>query len=177
MIFFVIIDQNTGTQWNIDGIEKDALKEMTKAHLLFFRELGFSGLLKNLKVIWAHNWDSQKDAEYYQERLVNRWIDDGNFIIAANQEHLASLITPNDSVYIIGGNATGCILNETLQYNYHWLSSLTKNCWVVIDLCYDSTTPGKDAREIYSFIASEYAYKSIRFTDTYSLKRELIKTI
>jgi len=177
MNFFVIIDQNTGTQWGIDGIEKTALKEMTKIHLLFFRELGFLGLLKNSKVVWAHNWDSHKDAEYYRERLVNRWIDDNDFIVAADQTHMASLIAPKDSVYIMGGNATGCILNAGLQYNYHWFNSLTKNCQVIVDLCYDSTTPGRDAREIYSIVCSEYAFKNIRFTNSYSLKGKLIKTI
>jgi hypothetical protein len=181
MIYFVFIDQNTGT-FNVKGHESDQMKNTFIAQVKFFKELnlllGAIKKTKHFRFVWAYNHPniSQNDIDYYQDLLTTRTrlgsfytLQPGETFKDSFKGHL-----PPTKIYLIGGNVTGCMVNMHLPFNYQTLSVDNIIPEIVLDLCYDYIAPCNSDKELYSFLATQCNKNNIAFTNSYSLKLELL---
>jgi hypothetical protein len=181
MIYFVFIDQNTGS-FNVKGHESDQMKSAFVAQVKFFKELNLLlGAVKkprHFRFVWAYNHPnpSQNDIDYYRD-LVTTKTRLGSFYNLQPGETLAAAFkdyAPPSKIYLLGGNVTGCMVNLNLPYNYKSLSLDNVTPELVLDLCYDYIVPCNSDKELYSFLATQCNKHNIAVTNSYSLKLELL---
>ena len=181
MIYFIFIDQNTGT-FNVKGHESDQMKSTFVAQVKFFKELNLLlGAVKrprHFRFVWAYNHPnpSQNDIDYYRD-LVTTKTRLGSFYNLQSGESLSDAVKGNPAptkIYLLGGNVTGCMSNLNLPFNYKTLSSDNIVPELVLDLCYDYITPCDSDKELYSFLATQCNKNNMAFTNSTSLKLELL---
>jgi hypothetical protein len=182
MIYFIFIDQNTGS-FSVKGHELDQMKSTFIAQVKFFKELNLlQGAVKRsqpFRFVWAYNHPnpSQNDIDYYRD-LVTTKARLGSFYNLLPGESLSDSFkghAPPTKIYLLGGNVTGCMVNLNLPFNYKTLSSDNIVPELVLDLCYDYITPCNSDKELYSFLATQCNKNNMAFTNSTSLKLELLK--
>ena len=182
MIYFVFIDQNTGT-FNVKGHELDQMKSSFLAQVKFFKELnlllGATRKPRPFRFVWAYNHPNgyQPDVDYYQEMVTVR-TRLGSFYNMQLNETLDDAIRGYPAplkIYLVGGNVTGCMVNLSLPFNYTTFSTLPVRPELVLDLCYDYIIPYDSDKELYSTLATYCNKNNMSFTDSSSLKLELLQ--
>lgn len=182
MIYFIFIDQNTGT-FNVDGNELDQMKSSFLAQVKFFKELnlllGATKKPRHFRFVWAYNHPSPlpRDIEYYRD-LVTTKTRLGSFYNMQLNETLDDAIKGYPAptkIYLVGGNVTGCMSNIKLPFNYTTFSTLPVKPELVLDLCYDYIIPYTSDKELYSTLATYCNKNNMSFTDSSSLKLELLQ--
>ena len=182
MIYFIFIDQNTGT-FNVDGNELDQMKSTFLAQVRFFKELnlllGAARKPKRFRFVWAYNHldPSQNDIEYYRD-LVTTKARLGSFYNMQHSDTISDAFgnfPPPSKIYLVGGNVTGCMVNNNLPFNYNFFSSSGIKPELVLDLCYDYVSPYIGDKELYTFLATYCNNNNMKFTNSTSLKLDLLK--
>jgi hypothetical protein len=182
MIYFIFIDQNTGT-FNVDGNELDQMKSSFLAQVKFFKELnlllGATKKTRRFRFVWAYNHPNplQRDIEYYRD-LVTTKTRLGSFYNMQHNEIFDDAVKGYPAptkIYLVGGNVTGCMVNLNLPFNYTTFSTLPVKPELVLDLCYDYIIPYSSDKELYSTLATYCNKNNMSFTDSSSLKLELLQ--
>lgn len=182
MIYFIFIDQNTGS-YTVEGNESNQMKSSFLAQVKFFKELnlilGATRKPRQFRFVWAYNHPnvSLTDIEYYRELLTIRTCL-GSFYNMQPNETLADVVKDYPAptkLYLVGGNVTGCMANTKLPFNYTAFSTLSIKPELVLDLCYDYIIPYTSDKELYSTLATYCNKNNMSFTDSSSLKLELLQ--
>jgi hypothetical protein len=182
MIYFVFIDQNTGT-FNVKGHELDQMKSSFLAQVKFFKELnlllGAVKKTRHYRFVWAYNHANvyQPDIDYYREMVTVR-TGLGSFYNMQHNETLDDVVQGYPAptkIYLLGGNVTGCIVNTNLPFNYTAFSTGPVKPELILDLCYDYIVPYTSDKELYTRLATYCNKHNMSFTDSSSLKFELIQ--